>query len=667
MQRDIRANPWYPRVAEHFRRSTEPALGEAAGVEDLSASSDGRRLAVTTIVYERLSGAPVTRIDLIDVRSGSRQRLGSERNSDRAPQFSPDGKRLAFLSDRAEEGRFQLYLAEPETFERTMRAPAVDGIVESFEWSADGKRILLQTAGMGADLAGAQGSGTRAHEPDDLPSWMPLVEEATPSELWRRLWILSIEDGSVNAILATSQYTSWEARWCGLDGVVAVVSDDPREGAWYGARLEHVDLQTGAKTVLHADSLDQIGLPRATPSGRYVAALQACCSDRMVIAGDVVLVDRVRGIKRRLDTAGVDVSSLAFRDESTLFFIGLRGFESVAGNVDLESGRTSILWRTRATTGGGMYPDAVPLSGTAFAALVHAYGRFPTAVIVDGGEERVVRDFAHAGTEYVRDVGGKLEEIVWRGRDGLEVDGYLALPPVGNPHPLVVLVHGGPVWAFRNAWSMSYVFTPLLVRNGYAVLHPNPRGSGGRGQEYARKVRGDVVGEDTFDILAGVDLLVKRGLADPTRLAITGRSYGGQMASWMITQTDRFAAAVPMAPVTDNLSAHFTTNIPDYVSRFLDGSPYDPTGPYAARSPVMFARNVKTPTLNVAGALDRCTPPGQALEFHRALLENGVPSELVVYPEEGHHVEHYETQIDLCTRMLSWLGRYLHVPATALD
>jgi dipeptidyl aminopeptidase/acylaminoacyl peptidase len=206
---------------------------------------------------------------------------------------------------------------------------------------------------------------------------------------------------------------------------------------------------------------------------------------------------------------------------------------------------------------------------------------------------------------------------------------------------------------------MWYYFTSIFAKNGYAVLCPNPRGSGGRGQTFARMVRGDMCGEDTHDIIAGVNYLVDRGSIDGKRVAVTGGSYGGYMSSWLVTQTDIFAAAIPLSPVTDNFSMQFTSNIPRFNELFLADSPYDPAGKYWTRSPVFYARNAKTPTLHMTGALDRCTPPGQAVEFHRALVENGVASELVVYPQEGHGVRAIEAQADQMTRILDWLDAHM--------
>jgi dipeptidyl aminopeptidase/acylaminoacyl peptidase len=199
---------------------------------------------------------------------------------------------------------------------------------------------------------------------------------------------------------------------------------------------------------------------------------------------------------------------------------------------------------------------------------------------------------------------------------------------------------------------------PLMTR-GYAVFLPNPRGSGGRGRAFAAMVLGDMGGADAADVLAGIDALVARGLADPQRIGVTGGSYGGFMACWLPTLDDRFAASVAISPVADWYSQHFNSNIGRWDADFLRADPTQAGGAYLERSPVMHAARVRTPTLLTAGRNDRCTPPGQAIEFHRALRACGVETELVLYPEEGHGVRRFPTVIDLCTRMVAWFERHM--------
>jgi len=206
---------------------------------------------------------------------------------------------------------------------------------------------------------------------------------------------------------------------------------------------------------------------------------------------------------------------------------------------------------------------------------------------------------------------------------------------------------------------MGSSMTPLLVSRGYAVLHPNPRGSAGRGQEFADLVVGDMGGDDAKDVLAGVEAMIERGIADPERIGVFGGSYGGFMSAWLPTLTERFAASVAFSPVTDWYSQHFNSNIGRWDSEFLKADPATPGGAYFDRSPVMFASKVRTPTLLTAGLQDRCTPPGQAVEFYRALQEQGVESEVVIYPQEGHGVRQMPAVFDFCARTVGWFERFM--------
>ena len=658
MERDLRNTVLYREVEQHFRRMYEPGFGRITGAVDPAPSPDGRRVAFTGTKLEKLEGVPESRVCVVDVEGGDLEEITNGPNDDRFPRWSPDGSRLAFLSDRTEKGQFQLYLLESGRMAEAMATPAVDGTVEYLAWSPDGGRVLLGVAGRGADKAGAEGSGVTRTPEADLPSWMPMVETAGDDSDWRRLSVHDVEAGTTRP-LSREGLNVWEAAWCGPDAVAAIVSEGPGEGAWYDAPLALIDATTGNERVLHTtDRSDrQLAWPAAAPSGRCLAVVRGAASDRQIVAGDVLLVDAETGEVREADTRGCDVTWLSWRDDRRLFYCGIRDLDAVAGELDAESGEATELWDGPESF-GQRYPSAEPLGDDAFAAVVEAYDRPPEVAVFRGGKPDTVASLAHDGSRYLMDVGGRLERVTWTAPDGLEIHGVLALPDGPGPHPTVLFPHGGPISAYRNRWSMGYTMTPLLVSRGYAVLHPNPRGSSGRGQAFADAVVGDMGGGDADDLLSGLDALVERGIADPQRLGVTGGSYGGFMTSWLVTRTDRFAAAVSIAPVTDYYSQHWTSNIGYWDSIFLGERP-GPGGAYFERSPVMHARSVRTPVLSIAGGQDRCTPAGQAVEFHQALLENGAESELVVYPEEGHGVRQLPAQIDFCTRMVAWFERFM--------
>jgi dipeptidyl aminopeptidase/acylaminoacyl peptidase len=208
-------------------------------------------------------------------------------------------------------------------------------------------------------------------------------------------------------------------------------------------------------------------------------------------------------------------------------------------------------------------------------------------------------------------------------------------------------------------FAPAYGLPQILAAAGYATLLPNVRGSVGRGPEFAEANLGDMGGGDLQDILTGIDSLVRDGIVDDARVAIAGGSYGGFMSSWAVTQTDRFAAAIPFAVVTNWVSFHATTNIGQFDRLFLQADPYDAEGDYTQRSPVYHASKCRTPTLIIHGEDDLCTPLPQAVEFYNALVEAGCETELVVYPREGHGWTEREHVLDSWNRMRDWLAQHL--------
>jgi dipeptidyl aminopeptidase/acylaminoacyl peptidase len=237
--------------------------------------------------------------------------------------------------------------------------------------------------------------------------------------------------------------------------------------------------------------------------------------------------------------------------------------------------------------------------------------------------------------------------------------GFLTLPASEPPFATILHVHGGPIWCFQDLPPRNESLA--LVARGYALFEPNVRGSTGRGREFAALVVGDMGGADAGDMLSGLDHLVAEGLADPARIGIMGLSYGGFMACWLPTQDARFKAAVALSPVSNWYSERFGSNLGAWVGDFLDGEPQPAGGQYFDRSPVLQVRADGTPTLLTAGLHDRATPPDQAIEFHNALSEQGVSSDVAVYPGEGHDVHSFPAVTDVSTRIVTWFTRYMPV------
>lgn len=662
MQTDLRATDLFRRVQKADADWLQLGSGQPPDLYDIALSPDGRSIAASSIIADRLEGALPQRICLVDVASGELRVVSSGPYADLAPKWSPDGRDLAFLSDRDEAGVAQLCLLEITSKKETR--VTLEGLwVEYAHWSPDGRSVLIGAAGRGADLSGFQGGYTFQTIDPSLPDWTPQVDVGVDDSQWRSLWIYSVADGALRR-LSPKDVNPWEACWAGDGAIACIASDNPHENDWYKASVRTIEFATGRTRIVYKPK-DQIGWLSASPDGGRLAVVEAFCSDRMSTTGDLVLISVKDGTTRRADTGGVDVTFTAWQGESEVLFAGVRSLETVLALCDATSARSKILWSdTETTLGGERYFPFVSPGGVPGECAVTMEGFFSpqTVAVFRAGEMKIVRRLGPNGAASMLAALGHAEAHGWKAKDGWEIQGWL-LRPAGESGPRAVIVdaHGGPVWSWRPGCVGRNSLYVTLLQAGYAIFQPNPRGSTGRGQDFARAVAGDMGGADAEDILSGLDRLVADGLVDPKRIGVTGVSYGGIMSAWIITQDKRFAAAVVVSPVTDYVSEQLTSHIPAFCENFLLDKYSNPGGEYFKRSAIMFADRVKTPTLNICGALDRNCPAVQAIEFHRALLQHGVTSVLVHYPKEGHWVQHHPAIADYGARVVSWFQE--HMPA----
>ena len=351
----------------------------------------------------------------------------------------------------------------------------------------------------------------------------------------------------------------------------------------------------------------------------------------------------------RVDTARRR-GRLAWRDQERLRAIGVRDLDSVVLDVDAKTDTATERWATEEAC-GVLFIAAAPV-GEGFGLVLQSATRPPEIVLVDeDGTERTVVHTTHRGTDLIRSSIGSRTRLSWEAPDGLPISGLLTVPAGDPPFPLILTVHGGPVWAYQDFWPGP--FGALLATRGYATLMANPRGSWGRGRDFAARVVGDMGGADAQDLLAGVDRVVSLGIADPDRLGITGGSYGGFMSAWLPCIDPRFRAAAALSPVTDWYSERFDSNLGTWTADFLGGDPVTREAHYRERSPVFAAGWNRTPTLLTAGSRDRATPTGQAIEFHHA-SGSTVFDGRDRHPLEGHGVRDLPAGIDLATRLVAW-------------
>ena len=483
MQRDLRDTPLYQKIEDEYLRLAAPGFGQVTRAGDLRASPDGTQIAIAGSRLDSLEGQPQGRICLAAADgSGSRQ-ITHGPNGDSGPRWSPDGTTLSFLSDRRVAGNAQLFALAVGTLGEARQLVEAPGIVEHHEWSPDGSRILLLVAGHGAEQTDALGSGTLGAKAE-VPDWMPHVDSSEDAEERRRaLYVLDVASGELQ-VASPFELNVWEASWCGDAAVVAIVSADAGESAWYGAHLTLIDPAARTAHKLRGSDV-QLGWVTGSPGGRQVAVVEAVCSDRVIVAGDLLLVDPASGTTRTVDTHGVDVTWTAWRDDERLLAFGLRGLEPVALEVAADAGAAREIWVGSGSCGGGAYPAGTPVgSGTAFAAVVWGWDRAQAVAVIDGDASLTVADLEHAGTAVHNHWIAERRRLRWTAPDGLEIEGFLTLPRGDPPFPTILHVHGGPIGAVQDRPPRDADLA--LIARGYAIFQPNVRGSTGRGRSSRR-------------------------------------------------------------------------------------------------------------------------------------------------------------------------------------
>jgi dipeptidyl aminopeptidase/acylaminoacyl peptidase len=642
----------------HGRASTtlaaeQPTPERAIGrrlISDLQPSADGRRLAF--VVAEPPKGDKRMRhVWVFDVRTREARQFTRSAKSEWAPRWSPDGRRLAFYSDRGE--KTQLWLM-PSDLGEGERLADEEVAGHALEWSPDGRQIAYL-----AREPKKEEDQKREKAKDDAK----VVDKDDPPA---RLFIVDVESRKSRCLLPAPWKAS-EIQWSPSgDRLFAVATDRPASDRWT-ERIISVGVKEGAVTELAAPVGPIEGLRISPDGGRnlaYVANRDGGPEPHdlfllpLAAKGGVASGVAPGGSPpRNLTGRSIDrtVEAFGFWRDGSLVVLVQNGFRTALHDVQLD-GRTVELPSFPTTSS-----DLVTLEGTAapgqtIAVIGESATEAPEIWIWRKGTqaEAVTRlNEGWSGGAWLRP-----ETVRYKSSDGVEIEAAL-LKPAGflslRSVPLVVLAHGGPT----GRWSDEFEpWGQLLAAKGIAVLYPNVRGSTGYGSRFLGMNRGDWGGGDFKDIIAGVEYAIARGVANPDRLGIGGWSYGGYMAMWAVTQTSRFKGAVAGAGMSDLAGEFGTEDDPAYDEWFF-GHPYENLDAFTKHSPITFVSKATTPMLILQGEEDTVDPPPQSEAFYRALKRYDIPAEYVVYPREGHEIKEEKHLLDRLNRVVMWFEKYL--------
>ena len=555
--------------------------------------------------------------------------------------WAPDGHTLAFLSDaEPTPSQQQVYVIDVDGNGPARRVTSVKGQLDKPLWSPDGKQLaVLFVAGS------TQGTGALvAYKPDS--GVVGDVEEE------QRIAIVDLNSGAVRDVSPANMFV-YDYDWSpdGHSFAAEAVEGSGTNNYWI-AQLYVVRADTGKATSIWKPPL-QIAGPRWSPDGKSIAVIHGIMSDEGSTGGDIYVVPATGGAAKNV-TPNLEGSAraLAWRPDGRIIFQEYVDGKSALVTVAATGGSRTTVWSAPQQH---VTVASIALHADAAAAVVQSFQQAPEVYAGPIGAW-TAQTQTNAS---IAPLWGDSKSLHWAS-DTFQVQGWLLYPANFDPakkYPLVVSVHGGPSSANFPSWPSRW--NAVLPASGYFVLLPNPRGSYGGGEAFTRANVNDFGYGDLRDIEAGVDAAVKAAPIDPNRTGIIGWSYGGYMTMWAVTQTTRFKAAVAGAGIVNWQSYYGQNKIDTWMLPFFGASVYDKPEAYSRSSPITFIKNTKTPTLVLHGDRDSEVPTPQGYEFWHALKALGVPTELVIYPGEGHAIAKPEHQRDIEQRMLGWFDRYL--------
>jgi dipeptidyl aminopeptidase/acylaminoacyl peptidase len=623
---------WLVVAAPALAQLTPEQALDRRQLSDVHYSPDGSRVVFT--VTEPMHGTTAnSNLWVLDARTREVRRFTASSKADRSPRWSPDGKTLAFLSNRGEGS--QIYLLSASGGEAWAFTKGKNSVGQ-FAWSADGKQIAFL----------AEEPQTAEEEAKEKNKDDARVVDKT--DKLSRLWIANVESGAVRQLTSGD----WEVSECvwSPDGktLYAVATDRPHADQW-ADRIVAISAGDGALREILAPR-GPFGELRVSPDGASLSFVGARVDGPE--PHDLFVIPARGGTARNLTAAGLD---RPIQDTKWL----------ADGSLIVRAGFGFYSRLYRVTAGGQLSPlpdfpvhpgsfDSGPAGDIAFVGETTTDAPELWIAPRAGGAEKLSK----LNAQWDAIALSKPEFLRYKSFDGVEIEAALLKPAgykAGTRVPLVVDVHGGPTGAWQDRFDR---WGQLLAARGYAVLYPNVRGSTGYGEKFVEMNRADWGGGDFKDVMAGIDFVIARAVADPERLGICGWSYGGFMAEWAITQTNRFKASIAGAGLADLAAEYGTEQGPEYDEWFF-GTPYENLDKFLNDSPIRYIKNARTPTLILHGKDDPTDPIGQGQQLYRALKRYGVPVEFVVYPRELHPVREEMHTLDLLRRLIAWFDAYL--------
>ena len=622
------------------------ALKRASGPPAIS--SDGRWVAYAVRETNWADNAYETEIWLADARTaGSGRQLTNAVKSSSQPAFSPDGRWLAFISDRSDTR--QLYRLSLEGGEAEALTSGNEGVT-AFAWAPDGARIAYtMIEPITAALKEREEKyGEFTHEDHDARM--------------AQLHLVTVDTKATRALTAGTFVVgafSWSPDGARIAFDHRVSSDAGMSGS---ADISLVDVVSGAVTPLVTQAGPDTN-PKWSPDGRQVAFESAMAKAFYFFENGAIAVVAGSGGEPESLTARFDENpSLVAWTSGGIFFSASQRTWSYLYRLE-PSSRQVAMHRVREDWIGQSF--AVTPSGAHTAFVASGPRDFPDVYAAPVAATLVATKLSDLGAQVTAWPAHTREVVRWKSQDGAEIEGVLHKPvnfEAGRRYPLLIVIHGGPTGVSRPNPYASASFYPIdgWLAKGALVLEPNYRGSAGYGEKFrSLNVRNLGIG-DAWDVLSGIDALAAQGLVDKDRVGSMGWSQGGYISAFLTTKhSDRFKALSVGAGISDGVTYYVNTDIHPFTRQYLKATPWDDPKIYADTSPITYIRSAKAPTLIQNGDKDQRVPIPNAFELYQGLQDQKVPVELMIFRGFGHNLDKPKANRAAMQQNWDWFSRYL--------
>lgn len=640
---------------------------------DPQVSPDGQFVAYTVSSTSLKDDKPETRIFMVPAVGGEALALTAEGASSEHPRWSPDGKFLAFLSERSER-KTQVYLLNRLGGEAQRLTDTVQN-VESFEWAPDSKRIVLvlrdpspeeleAAANKGKEDSDDKAAGSSSKKAKTQRPWVIdrlLYKADTVGYLDRRRTHLYVFDVAAKSLSQVSSGDSDDSdpAWSPDSKLLAFTSNrskpDPdatyNRDIWVLAADNKDKGEHPLQVTTHSGEKDH---PSWSPDGKWITYVTSLDPKLFYYATKHVGVSPAGGGEAKVLTRSFDRFATLPKfapDGKSIYFIAADDGTQNLCQVSLADGKITRPLGGRLTVDSYSFSKDGTLAAT-ISDTVHPYEVFA----LPGGKLTRLSHLNDAWAAQLKLSPG--EYVSFKSKDGTTVHGYLYKPVdyvPGKKYPAILRPHGGPTDEYAAEFEEP---AQLFAANGYVVLYPNPRGSSGYGEEFCKAIFADWGNKDYQDDMAMVDYAIAEGIADPNKLGVGGHSYGGISTDFIIAQTTRFKAAISNAGVAEMTSLWGHDEYErEYVLEL--GYPWENRAGWDRVAPFYKVKNITTPTLFMGGNIDWNVPIVGGEQMYQSLKALGRETELVVYPDEYHEFKTPSHIKDMYERYLAWFAHYV--------